>query len=687
MDLCWRNVLDVLFRGHDVTQMRCAVELSSDDCATSLAAICSAIAKSPQKGADSSLGKVCLQNDTHAMDKAQLQMWRKLSNPKGVNYDTRRIVEKAIEARDGITLRQHIRTVLHLVCVRVRIVSQEAATPRSVHFVWFSKFHQNDRVAACTHGPHANYACGTTIVATMHPSVRPWLQHIFLFYPNLQADGTLWKEEGRGLSTAVHATMTPTKLDLAKGDSNCDSPAIVLDNKEDLVRCEGCLVSYPMALVTFLEHCGHAVCHMCATACVNKHVEAPRSTTTNMPCPAYRCTSFLMPAEVRSFLSMDDYDYLEVNDVRVALEGNCAECPCCGCMYEKVCIGRDGDPLQNKYVCTSCNTDFCALCSCHPFHEGRPCREWCEGPACRYCGNPAQHFSPNTCDAEECLAKGRRSCPLTKPCGHLCCGTIGEKQCVSCLDPQCADRHKLHTADDFCSICFVETLGEAPCLQLECGHVFHVDCIEEKLRKRWPTARITFAFMNCPICGELIDHHLLTPLIAPLLKLRDDLEARFEHRMRMDNLLSQPALLDPNSRYYHKPTLWATDNLCYFMCYKCNRPYYGGLKSCMEADHDDPPREELVCGGCSCTSAITCAKHGNAFMEYKCRYCCNLAVWYCWGTTHFCDVCHSPPRRSARKECEGEETCPIGARHPPNGTEFCIGCALCRSEAAAEARK
>ena len=26
---------------------------------------------------------------------------------------------------------------------------------------------------------------------------------------------------------------------------------------------------------------------------------------------------------------------------------------------------------------------------------------------------------------------------------------------------------------------------------------------------------------------------------------------------------------------------------------------------------------------------------------WKCRYCCDLAVWFCFGTTHFCDSCHN----------------------------------------------
>jgi len=29
-------------------------------------------------------------------------------------------------------------------------------------------------------------------------------------------------------------------------------------------------------------------------------------------------------------------------------------------------------------------------------------------------------------------------------------------------------------------------------------------------------------------------------------------------------------------------------------------------------------------------------------------------------------------------QCPGVDKCPLGIKHPPNGTEFSLGCALCR---------
>jgi hypothetical protein len=62
-------------------------------------------------------------------------------------------------------------------------------------------------------------------------------------------------------------------------------------------------------------------------------------------------------------------------------------------------------------------------------------------------------------------------------------------------------------------------------------------------------------------------------------------------------------------------------------------------------------------------------------------------VWFCWGTTHFCEPCHQkayelkdlPPHKLPK--CPGKETCPLKTEHPPTGTEFSLGCGLCNNDA------
>eukprot|EP00487_Bulimina_marginata_P003646 TRINITY_DN18776_c0_g1_i1.p1 TRINITY_DN18776_c0_g1~~TRINITY_DN18776_c0_g1_i1.p1 ORF type:complete len:128 (+),score=0.17 TRINITY_DN18776_c0_g1_i1:44-385(+) len=91
----------------------------------------------------------------------------------------------------------------------------------------------------------------------------------------------------------------------------------------------------------------------------------------------------------------------------------------------------------------------------------------------------------------------------------------------------------------------------------------------------------------------------------------------------------------------------------YYMCYKCNQPYYGGEAACAAAQgakNFDP--SELLCPSCSPIRVEDCPKHGKDYIEFKRRYCCTIAVWFCFGTTHFCEPCHNNNGRltSAKKE-------------------------------------
>ena len=92
--------------------------------------------------------------------------------------------------------------------------------------------------------------------------------------------------------------------------------------------------------------------------------------------------------------------------------------------------------------------------------------------------------------------------------------------------------------------------------------------------------------------------------------------------------------------------------------------YYGGEARCDEqvGAGDDFDPSELVCGACSDVSrAQMCAKHGADFLEYKCRYCCSVAVFFCFGTTHFCNACHEEFQRVTAIPRKDLPHCPAGA--------------------------
>jgi hypothetical protein len=77
--------------------------------------------------------------------------------------------------------------------------------------------------------------------------------------------------------------------------------------------------------------------------------------------------------------------------------------------------------------------------------------------------------------------------------------------------------------------------------------------------------------------------------------------------------------------------------------------------------------------------------------EFKCRFCCALATFFCGGKAHFCTPCHDIAGQKvdfsewATKwegviECPGFEKCPLGVPHGMNGEEYSLGCSMCRAE-------
>ena len=85
-----------------------------------------------------------------------------------------------------------------------------------------------------------------------------------------------------------------------------------------------------------------------------------------------------------------------------------------------------------------------------------------------------------------------------------------------------------------------------------------------------------------------------------------------------------------------------------------------------------------------------CVKHGNEYVDWKCMFCCSIALFICsGGTGNYCTPCHNDAmagRLNVKTECTGGENCPLGLpKHPKaskdsSKSRFPLGCALCRSE-------
>lgn len=87
-----------------------------------------------------------------------------------------------------------------------------------------------------------------------------------------------------------------------------------------------------------------------------------------------------------------------------------------------------------------------------------------------------------------------------------------------------------------------------------------------------------------------------------------------------------------------------------------------------------------------------CDKHGNEFVDWKCMFCCSIALFICaGGTGNYCTPCHNDAMRDwngrkGKTDCVGGKGCPLGVpSHPKAGCDpaqsrFPLGCSLCRSE-------
>ncbi|XP_069130438.1 LOW QUALITY PROTEIN: E3 ubiquitin-protein ligase MYCBP2-like [Argopecten irradians] len=335
------------------------------------------------------------------------------------------------------------------------------------------------------------------------------------------------------------------------------------------------------------------------------------------------------------------------------------------------------------------------------FREGRTSSGGAGPGTCRFCGtsnNTGLLAIGNVCADAECQEHAQNACTKVLPCGHACGGIKNEDPCLPCLH-RCRTENQeslKQDADDMCMICFTEALAAAPAIKLKCNHLFHLHCTKNILEKRWVGPRITFGFSLCPICKATIEQPVLRDLLKPIRDLYSDVKRKAMMRLEYEGLHKAEAITTPGARFYQDPAGFAMERYAYYVCYKCKKAYYGGEARCDEqaggAEDYDP--QELVCGGCSDVSrAQMCPKHGTDFLEYKCRYCCSVAVFFCFGTTHFCNICHDDFQRVTNlpktelphcpagprgKQLEGDE-CPLHVQHPATGEEFALGCGVCRN--------
>ena len=67
------------------------------------------------------------------------------------------------------------------------------------------------------------------------------------------------------------------------------------------------------------------------------------------------------------------------------------------------------------------------------------------------------------------------------------------------------------------------------------------------------------------------------------LKLKVVVEKKAMERAKFEDLHKDPRLKKKGDIYYNDLFGYAMKRLSYYQCFKCNDPYYGGMKDCEAA--------------------------------------------------------------------------------------------------------
>ncbi|KAL3146116.1 hypothetical protein ABBQ38_015464 [Trebouxia sp. C0009 RCD-2024] len=465
-----------------------------------------------------------------------------------------------------------------------------------------------------------------------------------------------------------------------------------------------------------------------AAAYQDMHLESDWSV-----CPAPSCQSIITAGQLQELARADFEQYCTAaNDASLRLMGIIG-CPSCGALIERLAptsqsaAASEESALQNgvtyeaamhqalhRYRCAACRQDFCGECRVTPYHSGLTCQQQ-RAPKCLYCQTPLlddPHFDIETASSGQL----RQAIKALK----ADCSWCLEKQdlihllhrlhqgCLTAVNSgNACPRSVTLDGQDACPMCW-EALACGPAIMLSCNHTCHLECAREHLRQGYPGPAISFNFLSCPSCGEGSGHRhgnvqissaappmqhpaLIDSLQGPL-ELREQTVQLAKRRLKMEGLHTRPEL-KPGGLFDGRPADFALTKLLFFECHTCSRPYYGGQRQCgadgapNEGGHaaNVGDRKELICGACSAHEAGSkCQQHGVEFIEWKCRYCCGIASFFCFGTTHMCTACHEewqlkPGCKKASRHLCSPVTCPLHVLHPDHGLEHCLGCAICRT--------
>ncbi len=79
------------------------------------------------------------------------------------------------------------------------------------------------------------------------------------------------------------------------------------------------------------------------------------------------------------------------------------------------------------------------------------------------------------------------------------------------------------------------------------------------------------------------------------LALRALIQGKAMERLKYECRERDPQIIKADSPYYNNPPAFAMHQYLFFMCYKCQKPYFAGGYACQEASAGFDPKD-LICG-------------------------------------------------------------------------------------------
>ena len=470
---------------------------------------------------------------------------------------------------------------------------------------------------------------------------------------------------------------------------------------DSIGKCQICAENLQIEFI-FLE-CDHLYC----LNCIKKAIDGYHQLDQTAKCIISECKLEISPNDLIEILGNEKY--LKLQEECLLKDDNMVSCVKCSESYYLVPgsqtkgdskkTGNDGIELtcsqqnayaKDRYKCynENCKTEQCVKCKATPYHTMLTCQQAAIQYKCRYCNealddvpNVSENPRSDTCIDPDCCEKYLKACEKILQCGHRC-GGIKEDDIHRCTYQGCDGTAK----NDRCLYC-LENLLKGPCVySAACEHSYHETCLKNCLGKKFSTKRMNFNYLKCPNCRKEIDIRercQQKELLDENFQKKQEFEKLVQERFKNDDGMKNNLLKEKDSKFYKNPQEQANSIYAVYICFKCKGPFIGGMINCEnEADLERPNGGEAfngkdyICQKCSGQDVDNCSLHGDKYKNYKCKYCCNVAVWFCFGTTHFCDNCHSNNRQ--KKKCPGPGKCPINnGNHQPGKSGHYSWCALC----------